>query len=212
MTREEICDLAPPAIAAELDAAGYAPDACVLGASALLDLLRRYGVTGKPMASRVVVFNAAAAAKLERDGWPTDTDWYTDDAWTVGIGGEGPTVKPEDRSPGWPWHLVVLTRNPDRLLDPTIAQVNRPAKGIELLPLSLPAPRGDVVKASGRLGYELDGMRLLYDLHPSELSYRTLPDYRQSDEEHRRRRADLARRAERRAELAHARMTPAEPV
>jgi hypothetical protein len=114
---------------------GLGPSACIAGTAALVDLLRAAGHRVEPQPVTVAAFNRPAldlvAQDRLRDAYPDE--WDAEGAWSIGLGFG------MDPEPGrWPGHLVAVV---DRrwLLDPTLGQGDRTARGLPVPPtLALP--------------------------------------------------------------------------
>lgn len=150
---------------------GFNRDICVLSGWAGRELLRRFGISAKPVAVRAVALNDVFW-ELTGEDWDKvfsvnlEDDDVPDEAWSVGIG-----FGPE--SPGrWPGHLVLTTRNPDMLLDLTLDQASRPERGINLYPLADEIERG-VLQAFERG----EGTLSFYDPETgTRVAYGMIPD------------------------------------
>lgn len=118
-------------VPARLIELGYARDTCILHTRVAVDILRELGVTARPLAARVMVFNAKFAEETRRLGhFPLQGDDLSPEAWNVVIGyGTDPSA---DR-PGFDGHLLAVV-NERWALDLTIDQASRPKYGIELAP------------------------------------------------------------------------------
>lgn len=118
-----------------MQAAGLIPAACIAGTAALMDLLSARGHHVEPQPVTVAIFNRPAYALVgQRRLRPEYADeWDAAGAWSVGLGYGG------DPQPGrWPGHLVAIV---DRhwLLDPTLGQADRTARGL-IVPATLAVP------------------------------------------------------------------------
>lgn len=110
----------------------FRPDSCIACTRIALDVLAHFGVPAEPLPCRVVVFNPAMKARCEREGRIPDVTeldlWIEQDgAWSVGLGFA-------NGQPGYDGHLVALAHG-RWLLDLSLDQASRPARGIELRPL-----------------------------------------------------------------------------
>jgi hypothetical protein len=138
LTLEEediLADLATSFVWEVIQAEGWPTNCCIGACRVLQEVLRDSGISAKPLVVETTVVNAAALAEVARLGRqptsPAEIESAIQAGWyTVEIG----TAEPGE-APGGPWrgHVVLLT---DRLLlDPSLPQASRPARGIELVPL-----------------------------------------------------------------------------
>ena len=138
----------------------FAPNCCIAATAITLGVFRSLGIRAEPFSCRVVIFNRAFIDRSERAGrvpqTPAEVREWTGDglSWSLGVGWPAPHLT------GWPGHLVALVE--DALIDASIEQANRPAKGIVLPPvLAAKAPSMNRAKiAPGgtlRTGYPQDG-------------------------------------------------------
>jgi hypothetical protein len=134
---DALTDYFPTLLASE----GYHPDTCVLATRVACLALTEAGIAASPLACRLDVFNAPYVAALD-DGWngeePMDPELEREilasGAWAITIGDDRIEGKPRpDGSRGFNAHLCVHVQR-RWLLDLTLHQTNRPAKGIVLEP------------------------------------------------------------------------------
>lgn len=126
---DALVETLPPTLYAALERR----DTCVLSSNIGRAVLRSYGIDARPLAVRALVCNRVAWEATEGDLtrlWEMTLEDAPEEFWTVGLGfGE--------REPGrFPGHLILSTRNPDRIIDLTLDQASRPDKGIRLEPFS----------------------------------------------------------------------------
>lgn len=140
------------------------PDSCLNGTRVCIEALKHHGVEATPVVVDMIVANAVADRMFEQhDGWPTaDEDvqrWMDQGAWVLQVDGKG-----IDGVPGWPHHLVA--RVGDYLVDSSLAQASRPAKGIEL-PWVCAFPRGPFLDSQDTITYDApDGVKIGFKSRP----------------------------------------------
>ena len=111
----------------------FREDSCINSTRVLLEVFRALRLDASPFSVRAMVFSKAFVQRVgaekhmpgseaELRAWTSDPDIYS-----VGVG-FGSIHMPKD---GWPGHLV-LRAGHDRLLDATISQASRPARGIHM--------------------------------------------------------------------------------
>jgi hypothetical protein len=135
----------------------YRPDSCIATTRVVIEALRYFGVTARPWAVDLQIYNAAAWAA--RAGDVPAADW-PDDAWTIGIAPAGYAASgaTDQNNVG---HVVAVTAG--RLVDASIDQASRPAKGLTLTPVVAALPDGfNPADTTATIGYTLDGVHLLY--------------------------------------------------
>ena len=154
-------------------------DSCIASTRVALDVLKTFGIAARPLSVKAVVYNAPYAARLEL-GMPLPESaeemacWVREDgAWSVGVGFPNPDAPRVD---GWPGHLVAVTER-HLLFDLALDQASRPAHGLRLGPLAVPASAaflaGHVPLVARRAG-----IRVEYLACPKDLTYRLTPDWR----------------------------------
>jgi len=111
----------------------FSANSCINSTRVLIEVFRRCGLVARPFAVRVMVFSRAFAERAEREGRIPQSDdelhaWCDQPGvYSVGIGFGVPNMPP-DR---WAGHLV-LRAGLHYLLDATISQASRPARGIHM--------------------------------------------------------------------------------
>jgi hypothetical protein len=107
-------------------------DQCVAGTALGIGVLEHFGIPAEPLPVRLMIWNALASRFIAEKGtlpMNGDPDWegaVKEGAWTLGVGWPNPTGEPSK----WDGHLVIVA--PGVMIDLTLGQVNRPAKGIQL--------------------------------------------------------------------------------
>jgi len=103
--------------------AEFRHDSCIASTRATLLVLHYFGHIAYPQAVKVQAFNAKAwAMRDELKGLPIEQ--WPPGAWSVGIAGRAGSSRPGR----WDGHLVAVSGR--WLLDPSLDQLARPAKGI----------------------------------------------------------------------------------
>lgn len=140
--------------------AGYQRDSCVLSARVAHEVLRRHGISSRPLTVRWVLVNRAWAEQHEAiaaSGW----DWEAyPDAWNVGVGAGDDDPGPRGKRQGWAGHLVVLTGS-GWLIDPSVDQGSRPERHIVAEPLAVELPDGAIPEEGMEVPLT-EGIGLLY--------------------------------------------------
>jgi hypothetical protein len=129
----------------------FREDSCIASTRVLIDVLDYFGVVARPVPMRVLAFNAEAYPLFT--GGVGVADW-PDSAWSVGIAASG------KHKPGrWDGHLVAFTST--HLLDASLDQMSRPARGIKLTggAFRLPSEHDSAVLQWQRT----DGVVLIYE-------------------------------------------------
>lgn len=132
----------------------FTPDCCLNGTRVCIEALKFHGVKAEPLVVDMMVANAVADRMFEEhDGWPkTDEEvqrWMDLGTHVLQIDGKG-----IDGKPGWPHHLIAHVG--DYLIDSSLAQASRPAKGIEL-PWVCAFPRGPFLVEQDEVVYDAPG-------------------------------------------------------
>ena len=132
----------------------FRPDSCLNATRVCIEALKYHGVEARPLVVDMIVANAIADRMFdEHDGWPkTDEDvqrWMDLGSWVLQIDGKG-----IDGTPGWPHHLIAHVG--DYLVDSSLGQASRPAKGIEL-PWVCAFPRGPFLVEQDSVTYDAPG-------------------------------------------------------
>jgi hypothetical protein len=165
-TLRRVLAAAPPVLAKY-----FRPDCCIGATRIAIDVLAGFGVDAVPMPCEVLVFNPAYRANVEAGRRAKDVgemEAFGDGSWTVGVGFG------EDPRPGcWPGHLVAGVPSLGLVLDLTITQADRPARGIVLEPL-LVAPSPAAVDGRGYCWFDVNGCAVGYRF------LRAAPDWRGS--------------------------------
>jgi len=115
----------------------FTPNCCIESARIADMVLTHFRIPSRPLPTTAGVFNKALADWIAAGGdLPTLTAEKMDEfgGWVVKIGDTGEKIEG-----GWDGHLATLVEE-RVLLDLSIDQANRPAKGIEVTPLAAPVP------------------------------------------------------------------------
>jgi len=158
----------------------YRPDGCIAAGRVLLRVLERLHVRARALPVVVEVANPVLVELIERHGRCYETAeeaqrWADAGAWQVSLG--LPDTEPQ---PGrWPGHLVVVAWE-GVVLDLTLPQCNRPAKGIRLAPVAVRVPP-EWLTGEGEQCFEMNGSQIAYVARPGDRSYLTTPDWRRPD-------------------------------
>jgi hypothetical protein len=159
----------------------FKEDSCINSTRVLLEVFRGYGLAASPFAVRALIFSKGFVDRVAREGYIPQGDaevrqWCAQPGvYSVGIGFGVPGMPP-DR---WPGHLV-LRAGKHYLLDATISQASRPARGIRMpemafldsVPLEFWRGQGVAISESP------DGSMIRYEPDPSNTSYLTSPAWR----------------------------------
>lgn len=156
-------------------------DSCINSTRVLLEVFRAYGLAASPFAVRAMIFSKAFVDRVAREGYMPQGDaevrqWCAvPGVYSVGIGFGVPGMPP-DR---WPGHLV-LRAGKHYLLDATISQASRPARGIRMPEMvfldSIPL---EFWRGQGAAMSELpDGSLIRYEPDPLNTGYLTSPAWR----------------------------------
>ncbi len=155
----------------------YRPDCCIAATRiACLVLGDRLHMRVRPLTVEAQVVNAALAA---RDRLPlTDAEyrrWQAEDgSYWLTLGARDATPRPSH----WPGHLVAVIY--DRVLvDLTLAQGSRPARGIRLPALTVQVSADVLTGAEGRV-VELDGAVVAYHTRPADRSFAVARDWQEA--------------------------------
>jgi hypothetical protein len=159
-------------------------DSCILSSRIGRLLLREEGIDATPVPVRATIANRAMRDYLD-DDMERFFEPFTPEqeeesealgAWAVGLGyvEKGYDARANGRYPG---HMVLVTRNPDRVIDLTLNQSARPDRNMPLEPVAFPIEREDLktfLRRQGAIGYEDEdsGMLMVYavagDLDPRD--------------------------------------------
>lgn len=157
-------------LAREETLARYAnPNSCVATTRVLLAALRNLGVRAKPYAVGVLVFNKAGWELSEQQ---VPIEQWPDEAWTLGVTATGAVSGKR-----WDGHLIAVAADPVAarwwLLDGSLDQLSRPAKGIVLRPLAMPLQ----VPGQPITFTDESGTRVIYASPQSAGRWRDAPDW-----------------------------------
>ena len=108
----------------------YSRDSCIASTRILIELLEAQRAPARALVVRCAVLNRAAHEMMRRGTpEPGSEEWLAAGGWGLGIG------YPGEQLPGrWVGHLVAILEE-RVLVDLSLDQANRPARGIELAPL-----------------------------------------------------------------------------
>lgn len=158
----------------------FRPDSCIATTRVVIETLRYFGVPARPWAVNMIMFNAAAwplaVAKVPATDWP-------EDAWSVGFAAAG-FAKDGTADPDNVGHVVALAATPAgrRMVDASIDQVGRPAKGIPAMrPMigDVPAEFDPADQSVGLVLHEA-GVTVIYTGSASRV-FATSPHWRRAD-------------------------------
>ena len=116
----------------------YDPDSCIGSTRIGIDVLAHFGIEAHPEPTRAFVANKHLLRRLQREGGKF-TPPFRGNEWSVGVGWP-PTTPP--KKPGYNGHLVIIVPYNGRevLIDLTLDQAYRPAKGIHAKPFVATMP------------------------------------------------------------------------
>lgn len=143
----------------------FGPASCIPATRVAVEALARFGVSSHAVPVQVHAFNREAWALREA---PREVLLADGRAWSLGVGFTASAPKEIQRSnvPGYDGHLVV--RAEEWLVDLSIAQVNRPARGIVFEPFAVRVPSEFWESQESRVLENADGARLLVRVHASD--------------------------------------------
>jgi hypothetical protein len=165
----ELCNVARPIILER-----FRPDSCIVSTRIAIDVLDYFGIKAKALPVKLGAYNPLAWESVEKGVEP---DW-NGGAWGVGIGTASPIAFTRQSPSGVDGHLVALVED-TTLLDLSIDQASRPAKGITL------APYFGAIRPENLAGFEegeglvfrVDGdCRIVYWRHPERFHLQA-PDW-----------------------------------
>jgi hypothetical protein len=172
----------------------YAPNSCIAGVAIACEALWAYGYSGYPVVVSTRVANPASAAWTDEQralGWPDPPSRPRPaDGWNVDLGlPETPVVGRGGLTAGRELHMVAFVEDgaPDEgwLLDPTLDQAARPARGIHVEPSRLrigPDEGPRWLAGEATLGWhDRDGGLVLYTVRPGVTWYRSSPNWGRRD-------------------------------
>ncbi len=108
----------------------YPEDSCVLSTRISIEVLKRHGISARPLPVRVKAFNALAHSLLVEKKWE---QLKTDDAaWSVALGYDTREIGKFNG------HLVAYVEE-QYLVDLSISQISRPERNLPLEPLHIKA-------------------------------------------------------------------------
>lgn len=149
-------------------------DSCIGSVNVALKVMNRFGIKAVPRATRTFLFNAAMVEEMGRrgpDAAAQPMSSYPPECWSVGLG-----HLDEKTEPGkWNGHLIAIVAD-SVLLDPSLDQAARPERGLDVTGFAAPLPEDWRTTPTLELRND-DGMQLLYQLTPQDLSYRFTPDW-----------------------------------
>jgi hypothetical protein len=147
----------------------FRADSCIASTRITIRVMREFGIFAEPLSVIFIVGNAEWRRRIieNQEPWPDPKDIYKwcemTGAWSVGVGNG------RKREGGWPGHLVAYLPKHNFIIDASIDQANRPAKGIILPPVLIAqiSPRF----AAGEIALESTSkwMYLQYACAPNEL-------------------------------------------
>jgi hypothetical protein len=171
--RTAIIDALPHALRDALAEFDLGRDSCVLSSWLGREVLREHGINATAVPCLAIVANPAlwqlaeedelALAHLVFEG--SEEELAAAGGYTVGIGFGS-------KQPGrWQGHLILTTRNPDRLLDLTLDQASRPRHDMIVEPMSVAVDRkalAGLQRGEGAIPVlDQSGTVVLYLPHPN---------------------------------------------
>lgn len=184
MSRHDYLEAVARAVPAVLAAHGVRTASCILGTRVASFLLLEAGYRPTAIAAQAVVTNDAYWRLREQYGSFDDEDVrdraLAEGAWQLVIGPMADRLEHAVDSrgdfKGWDGHLLVGV-NGRWLIDPTIGQFDRPAKGI-VMPETFVAEAPQFVRGTRRRAdFEVPGARLQFE-RLDDRSYLEAPDWR----------------------------------
>jgi hypothetical protein len=173
----------------------YVPNACILAARVATLALREFGVQAEAVAVELDAFSPAYMRMVEygrslgRELTQEEVGRFAaEGAWRMSVTAE--PARPgvlDHRSPnGYQGHVVVIAEDRRWLLDPTLAQINRPQKGLVVEPPFVHRIMPDDWN-DGHLGVRTGtGVVVAYRLTPGRRDFTKAPDWRSRREPARR--------------------------
>jgi len=158
----------------------FTETSCINTTRVLLEVFRAYGLAASAFPVRCMIFSRKFIERADREGRLPEGEaeirsWCAEDGvYSVGIGFGAPGMA-ADR---WPGHLVIQAGK-HYMLDATVDQASRPARGICLpemvlldsVPLDFWRGGGAAVTTSP------DGSAIRYEPDPANTSYRDSPGW-----------------------------------
>lgn len=144
----------------------YRRDSCLASTRIGIEFLRHFGYTARPLAVRVEIANAEML-RCQAEGIPDDQA-LEQGAWVVGIDGSDVI-----EGSGWDGHLVFTVEG--YVMDLSLDQASRPAKGIELSPLLAEIPPHWPQKP---MGWMMNGSLVAYQEFGRTSRFRQTNDWR----------------------------------
>ncbi len=151
----------------------YRPDCCILASKVAVDVLRYFGKDAYALMVRVFIANAPLVKRFQAGNPPRNQEELQqaakeDGSHSIGLGYGYTKGK-------WSGHLVVISEG--QMLDLTLTQANRPAQGIILEPVLVPAS-SDFLAGKDDLLLTIGGTLVKYHAFPDDHSYEDSPDWR----------------------------------
>lgn len=178
---EALAEVARPIIRDHYPDVGACIEATKIGVAVLADV----GVPAAPITVQTVAYNPAAAQLLRTNPDGLQAAMAAADPgdlagpWLVGVGMRGQRPVAQDR---WPGHLVIGVRRHGLVVDLTVDQASRPARGMTLGPAVFAVPPDDLWWSGGVThGFQAGDTGqcvLAVTAHPADMSYRVTPGWR----------------------------------
>lgn len=153
-----------------------ARESCMVSAHAVAELYRRFGITSIPVVVQVTALNKAAHEAAQRGEAIGLNSAASSDAFVTQIKHD-PEQHSEDALQG---HVALLVAN-RYMVDPSIDQLARPARGIIIEPLIMPFDEEvgfEDFLGGAKASVELpNGGALVYEPHPEDLAYLDFCDW-----------------------------------
>jgi hypothetical protein len=123
---DKLVKLAPPLLAQH-----FRPDCCIAATRVAMEVLLRLGFPTKAQPTEFAVYT--------RNLWQRRHQFdgnFRDDEWSVAVGRDLPDIKFHSNPNGYNGHLVCIAGHPgmEHLVDLTVGQASRPARGLTLPP------------------------------------------------------------------------------
>lgn len=174
----------------QLAEVGYPVNSCILAARLVTIALGRLGVQAEAMACTLDVFSPAYIELMQlvkARGGDTPTaeefaEYHARGAWRLSvINGPAPEGVEDNRRGGYNGHVVILAERRNVMLDPTLPQVNRSHKGIEIEPPYAWEIDWREVSQSGLVMASSTGAHMIYRFEPKRRDFVLAQDWRADD-------------------------------
>lgn len=166
-----VADVAPPILSA-----AFRNDCCIAATGIAYDVFRHFGIASRALPVRFLVANARFIELVDRGEEPLADPT----SWAIGVTGSGRRQRRATGEHAWDGHLVLVVER-RWLLDLTLGQARRPAKGILLPDVFVgTVPPGWPTSDDEQLTYRLrGGCAICYVPQRGNRGYTGSPDWRQ---------------------------------